>query len=115
MTENQRALELMGVSDYEQRRTPRRSVHASGTIITGTDTYVAWVKDINESGICLYTQYRPQVGETLEVKVDASKLPSRFKDEFTGTVIRVQNGRPGAAVGIAITFSAMGSTQLGTA
>jgi ribosomal protein L21E len=115
MTESQRALEAMGVSNLEQRRTPRQSVHASGTIVAAAQSYVAWVKDINESGICLYSQYCPQVGDAVEVKVEASKLPAQFKVEFRGTVTRVQNDKRGAAVGIAIAFSKLGTTLVGKA
>lgn len=109
MTESQRALELMNVTVGEQRRTPRRTVHVGGTISAGEVTRVAWIKDISESGICLFTQHRPAVGESVRVTLHANKLPSKFRSAYEGTVIRVQSCGPGAAVGVAIMFSVVGA------
>jgi hypothetical protein len=108
MTESQRALEVMGVTDAEQRRTPRRSVHAGGTISAGDATYVAWIKDINESGICLFTQHPPRVGENVRVTVHANRGASG-RSIYHGTVIRIQSCGPGAAVVVAVLFSVMGA------
>lgn len=115
MTESQRAMEVMGVIHAEQRRTPRQSVHAGGTISAGESTFVAWIKDINANGICLFTQHRPLVGQTVRVTVHANHVPAIRRNVYEGTVIRVQNCGPGAAVGVAILFSVMGAVLLGAA
>jgi hypothetical protein len=104
MTESQRALKVMGVFDAEQRRSPRRSVHTGGTISAGDATHVAWIKDINESGICFFTKHCPSVGESVRITLQESRLPSHVHGEYSGTVIRVQMSSPGAAVGVAVRF-----------
>ncbi|ABF43107.1 type IV pilus assembly PilZ [Candidatus Koribacter versatilis Ellin345] len=112
MTESQRALQVMGVTTPDQRRSPRRSVHASGTICAGGVTHVAWIKDITDSGIFVFTKYRPKVGETVKVTLDARKLPPDFHSIYEGSVIRIQNCGPGSAVGIAVLFSVIGAVML---
>ena len=112
MTESQRALQVMGINNPDQRRSPRRSVHASGTISAGGNTYVAWVKDITDSGVFVFTKYRPTVGETVHIKFDARKLPANFRSQYDGSVVRIQNCGPGAAVGVAVLFSVMSAMVL---
>jgi Tfp pilus assembly protein PilZ len=102
MTESQRALTIMGVDNPEQRRKPRHSVHASGTISVNGTSYVAWIKDIADGGLFVFTKYHPKVGESVHVTFDGRKLPSSFQNAYQGSVIRVHNGGNGAAVGIAI-------------
>jgi len=112
MTESQRALQVMGVTSPDQRRSPRRSVHASGTISAGGDTYVAWVKDITDSGVFVFTKYRPKIGESVCITLDARKLPPNFRNSYEGNVLRIQHCGPGSAVGIAVLFSVLGAVML---
>lgn len=108
MTESQRALRMMGVFDAEQRRSPRRSVHSGGTISAGDSTHVAWIKDINESGICFFTKHRPNVGENVRVTLHENRLSTNVNKAYDGTVVRVQlSGPPGTAVVVAVTFNGM--------
>jgi hypothetical protein len=112
MTESLRALEVMGVSNSDQRRTPRRSVHAGGTISAGETTYLAWVKDISETGACFFTKFQPAVGDTIRVTLSGSRLPSYLRRVYEGKVVRVQSGNAGAAVGVAIMFTFIGTIVL---
>jgi hypothetical protein len=112
MTESLRALEAMGVSYADQRRTPRRSVHAGGTISAGDTSYVAWIKDISENGACFFTKFQPEVGDTLRVTLSGSRLPSNLRRVYEGKVVRVQSGNAGAAVGVAIMFTLIGTVVL---
>ncbi len=112
MTESLRALQIMGVSSPDQRRSPRQSVHASGTISAGGSTYVAWIKDITDSGVFVFTKYRPAIGESVRVTLDARKLPPSFQSMYEGSVIRIQNCGPGSAVGFAVLFSVIGAVML---
>ncbi|HEY3928345.1 MAG TPA: PilZ domain-containing protein [Candidatus Koribacter sp.] len=111
MTESLRALEVMGVPNAEQRRFPRRSVHAGGTISVGDATYVAWVKDISETGICFFTKHEPAPGDYLRVTLNDSRLPANLRGCFEGTVVRVQRSGPGAAL-VAIMFGVLGAVLL---
>jgi hypothetical protein len=108
MTESHRALEVMSVGSADQRRSPRKSIHAGGTLSTADTTHVAWIKDLNESGICLFTQHSPQVGESVRVTLTTGKLPANLRRDYEGKVIRVQSSGVGTAVRVAITFSLVG-------
>ena len=113
MTESLRALEVMGVQNPDQRRTPRRSVHVGGTISAGDTTYLAWVKDISENGACFFTKnFQPAVGDTVRVTLSGSRLPSNLRREYEGKVVRVQGSNAGAAVGVAIMFTFIGTVML---
>jgi hypothetical protein len=112
MTESLRALEVMGVRNADQRRTPRRSVHAGGTLCAGETTYLAWVKDISENGACFFTKFQPAVGDTVRVTLSGSRLPSYLRRVYEGKVVRVQTGNAGAAVGVAIMFTFIGTMML---
>jgi hypothetical protein len=115
MTESRRASEVMGFAGADQRRSPRKSVHAGGTIAAADTTHVAWIKDVNESGICLFTKHSPAVGETVKVVVNTRELPSALRREYQGRVIRVQSAGVGAAFKVAITFSLVGAVLLRSA
>lgn len=108
MTENQRALQVMGNPGREQRRSPRQLVHGGGVMFTGKDSHVAWIKDISEAGVCLYTNHRPELGDIVRIAVHAKNVPEKFKSQCEGKVIRIQSGGAGAAVGVAILFSMLG-------
>ncbi len=114
MTESQRALELMGVASFEQRRARRRSINMGGTIQAGETSSLAWIKDISESGICLYTKHHPAVGESIQVKLPSQKVGAGLREVYDGTVIRVQESGAGAAFGVAISLS-VGTTMMKSA
>ena len=106
MTESQRALELMGVASFEQRRARRRSINTGGMIQAGETSSLAWIKDISESGICLYTKHHPAIGEPVQVKLPPQKVATAgLREVYDGTVIRVQESGAGAAFGVAISLS----------
>lgn len=113
MTESVRAMKVMGVPNSDQRRSPRRSVHAGGTISAGDTTYVAWIKDISEGGLCLFTKHRPNLGDTLQVALTGNRIPSGLRQAYEGKVVRVQNSGPGTTlVGVAIMFGFLGAIVL---
>lgn len=109
MTQNLRALEVMGVPHNNQRRAPRRPVNVGGTVSSGAHNHVVWVKDISEEGACLFTKFQPAVGETFLLTLTGSRLPSNLRRDYEVRVIRVQCGRPGAAVGVAVVFTLIGT------
>ncbi len=111
MTESLRALEVMGVPHADQRRSPRRSVHAGGTISAGSTTHIAWIKDVSEHGICLFTNHLPKAGERVRVTLNGAHLPENVRRAYEGKVVRVQESGPGAAV-VAIMLSAVVSAVL---
>ena len=98
MTENLRAMEVMGAESGDQRRSPRRSVHAGGTLSSGSTNHIAWIKDVNESGICLFTNHQPEIGEIVRVELNGERLPAYLRKFYNGKVVRVQESGPGAAV-----------------
>lgn len=113
MTESARAMKVMGVPDSDQRRSPRRSVHAGGTISTGDATYVAWVKDISEGGVCLFTKHRPNLGDRIQISLSGARIPAGLRKAYEGKVVRVQDSGPGTTlVGVAIMFGLVGAIVL---
>jgi hypothetical protein len=115
MTDSHRASQVMGFAGAEQRRSPRKSVYAAGVIAAGDTTHVAWIKDVNDSGICLFTQHSPGIGDAVKVMVNGREIPDALRREYEGRVVRVQNSGVGAAVKVAITFSLVGAVLLRSA
>jgi hypothetical protein len=111
MTENQRVLEVMGVTRVEQRTASRRSVHVGGTMIFGNISSVAWVKDISEAGMFVYARHSPRLGEKVCVTLFPEKLPAYIRGSYEGVVIRVQNAGAGAAFGVVVRFNLPVATQ----
>ncbi len=97
----------MGVASTEQRRGKRRFVHTGGTLFTADTASLAWIKDISDSGICLYTQHTPNIGDTVQIRLYPQKDPSGLQEQYEGIVIRVQTSGAGAAFGVAIRFNQM--------
>lgn len=81
----------------------------------GDGTHVAWIKDVNESGICLFTNHSPALGETVKVTVNTTELTAAMRRQYEGKVIRVQSSGAGAAMKVAITFSLVGAVLLRSA
>lgn len=111
MTESQRALEVMGVPRVEQRAARRRSVHVGGTMIFGDINSVAWVKDISDAGMFVYTRHSPRLGEKVRVTLFPEKLPSHIRGSYEGMVIRLENAGAGAAYGVVVKFNLPVRTQ----
>lgn len=106
-------MELMGVASTEQRHAKRRFVHAGGTMHAGETACIAWIKDVSDSGICLYTKHPLEVGEAVRVQLNAHR--QGLQEVYDGIVIRVQASGAGAAFGVAISLRAVEQALLKSA
>jgi hypothetical protein len=91
----------------EQRCSPRRPVYAAGRISTATapgSDHIAWVKDINRSGLCLFTRYHLEVGTLVQISLESDPLTRGLPRQYSGTVVRVQEFGAQAALAIAVRF-----------
>lgn len=92
----------------EKRRSPRKPVYSSGTIshisAPGRE-HIAWVKDINTSGLCLFTRYKPQIGTLVQIKVESDPLSRGKPKQYVGTVVRVQEFGEQTALAVGVRFA----------
>ena len=83
-----------------QRCNPRALVifPISITGNNGTESHAGIVRDISKDGIFFYSNYTPQPQEiiTFILHMSGSKI------SCTGQVVRIEQGVPGAAVGVAV-------------
>ncbi len=91
----------------DQRGERRRLVHAAGTIATEPDDqeHVAWIKDLTNSGLCLFTRYRPEIGTRVRVTLTNGRLDPKVPRDYCGKVIRVQEFGENAALAVAVLFT----------
>lgn len=93
----------------EQRRSPRILVYAAGTIsaVNGrpSDKHIAWIKDINQSGLCLFTRYRPLLGTPVRVTLESDPRKMGRQQHYEGKVVRVQEFGSQAALAVAVRFA----------
>ncbi len=91
----------------DQRCERRRLVHAAGTISTEPDDqeHVAWIKDLTNSGLCLFTRYRPEIGMRVRVTLSNGRLDPKLPRDYCGKVIRVQEFGENAALAVAVLFT----------
>lgn len=93
----------------DQRHSPRTLVYAAGTIAPAndgqSDRHIAWVKDINKSGLCLFTRYRPEIGTPVCVTLDSDPLRLGVQQQYLGTVVRIQEFGSQAALAVAVRFA----------
>lgn len=73
--------------------------------------HLAFVKDISSKGILVYSDFRPSVGDRLDFTVEYLSGLNRTRLHLSGKVVRVEQGAPGSAVAVAVSFD---STHIGT-
>jgi PilZ domain len=87
---------LVGAQDTRSCR--RYLVLASRTITWGGGSHLALVRDISRSGAFVYSNFRPALGDNIEIVTGRGRESCRI----TGAVVRVESHAAGAAIGIAI-------------
>jgi PilZ domain len=87
----------------EQRQADRNFVIAPAAIDIGGESHVGLVRDVSSSGMFVYSDFIPDCGTTIQLKMQLRVDPLRAElFDCEGTVVRVQGADPGAAVGIAV-------------
>ncbi len=84
----------------DQRAEPRTSFHLSGSVKpTRTPAHVAFTRDVSNTGLFFYSDFTPGAGEELTLTFTT---PEGGCLMFQGSVVRIEQQSPGAAVGIAL-------------
>jgi len=89
----------------EQRRALRLLTTAPAVIHMANERHVGLVRDLSATGLFVYSDFTPPIGAELQLTIRLSqddKKTSLFVCK--GNVVRVEDSRNGAAVGIAIRF-----------
>lgn len=89
----------------EQRRALRLLTTAPAVVYAGGERHVGLVRDLSASGLFVYSDFTPATDTELRLTIRLSrddKKTSLFICK--GTVVRVEDSRNGAAVGIAVRF-----------
>lgn len=91
---------------FRVRRSSKRNfLHAAAEVRSSAmaGAHVAVVRDISETGVFLYSDFRPRIGAILCITVKPSFLGNSDAGFYCeGTVVRVEQQRPEAAPGIAL-------------
>lgn len=90
----------------EHRISIRTLIVASGTVYFRENRHVGLIRDISREGLFVYTDFKPNIGDTLRVVVNGRNEASDQPVTCTGTVVRVESKATGAAVGIALKITA---------
>lgn len=87
------------------RSSKRNFLHAAAEVrLPGlVGAHVAVVRDLSQTGLFLYSDFKPPVGAQLRITLKPSFV-GHSDDSFycEGTVVRVEQARPSAAFGIGI-------------
>lgn len=87
-----------------RRATKRKFVRLPAWVIfyrTDHKKHVAMVRDISRLGIFFYSDFQPASGDEIEFVIKFPKWTKTPPIACKGTVVRVEQATPGAAVGVA--------------
>ncbi|MCI0349764.1 MAG: PilZ domain-containing protein [Acidobacteriales bacterium] len=91
---------------YRVRRSSNRNfLHAAAEVRSSAiaGAHVAVVRDISESGVFFYSDFKPALGTNLCITIKPSFVGDSDAGFYCeGTVVRVEQQRPEAAPGIAL-------------
>ena len=96
----------------EQRRALRLLTTASAVVYMNNERHVGLVRDLSSTGLFVYSDFTPAIGTELKLTIQLSrdeKKTSLFICK--GKVVRVEDSRNGAAVGMAVKFEEASITQ----
>ena len=93
---------------FERRRAERKLMVLGGTVQQGETRYPCLIKDLSETGLFLYSNFVPQLGEAIQISFAGVA--------FHGSVVRVEaNGAAATGIGIRFTPQRPVSTEDGVA
>ena len=116
--ESQRAIDLMRCSLTEQRRSSRIELPICANAVfpeLSGESCTGLLRDISMSGAFFFCKQRPGLGNKVIVELATSDSINRTKLIFQGIVVRVEEARRGAAIGIAMQFTRLPSALPGRA
>lgn len=93
----------------EQRRALRLLTTAPAVVFTNGNRHVGLVRDLSATGLFVYSDFTPAPGAELKLTIRLSHEKNKTAVFLcTGRVVRVENSRNGAAVGIGLKFEGQG-------
>ena len=89
----------------DQRRALRLLTTAPAVVYVTGERHIGLVRDLSATGLFLYSDFTPELGSELNLTIRLSRDEKKTAVFVCkGTVVRVEDPRNGAAVGIAIGF-----------
>jgi hypothetical protein len=107
--QSERALDLMRCARPDQRRCSRVQLTSQATATfseKGSETQIAFVRDISVIGVFFFCKTRPHVGQTVSLRITLGENGSNMSEVCCeGVVVRVEDHPlQEAAIGIAVQF-----------
>lgn len=102
LNESLRAVDYMRGALRDQRCDARTSFHLPGTVKqtrAATMAHVAFTRDVSTNGLFFYSDFTPALGDDLTLTFNT---PHGGCLMFQGNVVRVEQQKPGSAIGIAL-------------
>ena len=91
------------IGEYRQQRmVPRKLLRLPAWIVfyrASLKKHVAMVRDMTRQGVFFYSDFRPAVGDQIEVRVEVLELDQHARVACKGKVLRVEQPAPDARTG----------------
>lgn len=89
----------------EQRRALRLLTTAPAVVYMNGERHIGLVRDLSATGLFVYSDFAPPTGTELNLTIQLSRDEEKTSlFVCKGKVVRVEDSRNGAAVGIAVKF-----------
>jgi PilZ domain-containing protein len=93
----------------EQRRALRLLTTAPAVVFADGQRHIGLVRDLSSTGLFVYSDFTPELGTELKLTIRFSRDKNKTAIFIcTGRVVRVEEGRNGAAVGMGLKFEGQG-------
>jgi hypothetical protein len=93
----------------EQRRALRLLTTAPAVVLMDGERHIGLVRDFSATGLFVYSDFTPVQGTELKLTIRFSQNKNKTAVFLcTGKVVRVEDSRNGAAVGIGLRFEGQG-------
>ena len=105
---SRRALDFMRCLLPEQRRCSRVHLPIRATAVfpaSSAEPRVAFLRDVNMLGAFFYCRHKAFVSQTARLEFAFSDEGGEINAICEGTILRVEESAPGAAIGVAIEFT----------
>ena len=93
----------------EQRRALRLLTTAPANVFMDGNRHIGLVRDLSATGLFVYSDFTPALGTELKFTIRLSRDKNKTAVFLcTGKVVRVEDSRNGAAVGLGVKFEGEG-------
>jgi hypothetical protein len=96
---------MLGTHGEQRRGGPRLLTTAPAVMHLNEERHIGLVRDLSSTGLFVYSDFNPSVGDELKITVRLSKDKNKSAVFLcTGKVVRVEDSCNGSAVGIGVSF-----------